>query len=128
MSSTAMTPPPEPGLSLTEMIAAASGVAATIVLGLQQAIKRFSDTRKDTTQTSAQVDVINSLRDELVRMAEQNTKLAVCLNSLQMEVINLRGENLELHTTVRHLHAEVKRLRQAGARSDFGMLEESRPG
>lgn len=127
MSSTTMTPP-EPGMSLTEIVAAASGAAAAIVLGLQQAIKRFSDARKDTTQTSAQVDVINSLRDELVRMAEQNTKLAVCLNSLQMEVINLRGENLELHTTVRHLHAEVKRLRQAGARSDFGLLEESRPG
>jgi predicted nuclease with TOPRIM domain len=127
MSSSVMTPP-EPGPNLTEIIAAASAAAAAVALVLQQIVKRFSDTRKDTTQSGAQIDVINSLRDELVRMAEQNTKLAVCLNSLQMEVINLRGENLELHTTVRHLHAEVKRLRQAGARSDFGLLEESRPG
>ena len=63
------------------------------------------------------------LRDELNRLVDQNGKMADALNLLQMEVVALRGENADLHTTVRHLHSEVRRLRRAGATSDFGELD-----
>lgn len=110
--------------SAMEVVAAISAVVAAIILGAQRIWKVWGDSRADHSRSEAHIEVIDQLREELVRMAVQNTKLAECLNALQLEVINLRSENADLHTTVRHLHAEVKRLRREGATSGFGGLDE----
>lgn len=114
----------EPSGNLVEIVAAVSAAVAAIIIGVQKAWKAWGEGRTGHSRAEAQIEVIDQLREELVRMAVQNTKLAECLNALQLEVINLRSENADLHTTVRHLHSEVRRLRQAGATSGFGGLDE----
>jgi len=111
--------------AIAQVGAAIAAFVAAALFAAKRVIKAFGEARSDHAGASAHVEVIDQLRQELVRMAVQNTKLAECLNSLQLEVINLRGENADLHTTVRHLHSEVRRLRQAGAASGFGELGKS---
>lgn len=111
-----------------EWVFAASAVAAALVVGVQKIWKIWNDTRTDHSKASAHIEVIDQLREELVRMAVQNTKLADCLNTLQLEVINLRGENAELRTTIRHLNSEVRALRKSGSHSGFVPLDEPQQG
>ena len=110
---------------ITQVGAAVVAIVTAVLFAAKRVMKAFGEARSDHAGASAHVEVIDQLRQELIRMAGQNTKLAECLNSLQMEVVNLRGENADLHTTVRHLHSEVRRLRQAGASSGFGELNKS---
>lgn len=118
----------EPTGGITEAAAVASAIAAGLVLGVQKAWKVWGDSRTDHSKSAAQVEVIDQLREELVRMSVQNTKLADCLNTLQLEVINLRGENAELRTTIRHLNSEVRALRKSGSHSGFTPLDEPQKG
>lgn len=119
-----MTPADPPWYSaITEHVATIGALAAAVLLGLQKAIKTFGESRSGLARDSAQAEIVNGLRDELNRLVDQNGKMADALNLLQMEVVALRGENADLHTTVRHLHSEVRRLRRAGATSDFGELD-----
>jgi FtsZ-binding cell division protein ZapB len=114
--------PPTTGV-ITEYVAVISAAAVAMLLGAQRAIKAFGESRSGLARDSAQTEIVNELREELNRLVEQNGKMADAINLMQMEVVALRGENADLHTTVRSLHAEVRRLRRAGATSDFGALD-----
>lgn len=118
------TPDPNETNTLVTIIGGAAGglitMLAAIALAARRATKMWGEAKTDHASDSARAELINNLRDEMSRMAEQNGKLAQCVNSLQLEVANLRGENAELRHTIRHLNSEVRLLRQAGAHSGFG--------
>jgi uncharacterized protein YlxW (UPF0749 family) len=97
---------------------------AALALGTKKALKMWGEAKTEHAHDSAQSELINGLRDEVSRLADQNAKLAECVNSMQMQLISLRGENADLHTTVRHLNKEVGLLRRAGAHSGFGGLDD----
>lgn len=113
---------PSASTSFAEIIAGAGAVAAALVVGINKAVAAFGKARIDTAHSGAQAEVVNGLREELVRMRTQNAELAETLNDLQKEVIHLRGENAELQETIQSLRSEVQRLRESNNDSEMGRL------
>lgn len=110
-----------PDMSFWTKVAEVGGTglvaAGAIIIAFRKAMGNVNGVRIDAAEAGGKIDMLNNLRAELARMAEQNTQLATMLNDLQIEVVKLRGENSELTTTVRHLHAEVRFLRGTTGRS-----------
>lgn len=104
-------PPPSTGYALGEIIAGAAAFATAASVGLMKLFERFKSTQRSATVVDAEMDVINGLRTELTRLAEQNGRLATSLNELQDEVVLLRRENASLHLTVSQLNNEIALLR-----------------
>lgn len=99
----------------TDSIAGAAGgltaaVGAAVLFG-RKILKNVSETKVEFSTDQARALVVDQMRGELTRMAEQNGRLADSLNALQHEVLSLRSENADLHDTVRALRAEVATLR-----------------
>lgn len=90
------------------VLAAAVGAGALAVV--QRVVKAVGATRLQHAADSAQLSIIDGLRVEMVRMHEQNGKLARLVNDLQLEVIQLREENSELRSTVNELRDKMQHL------------------
>ena len=71
-----------------------------VAYGLQRIFKGWSE-------TSAELNVINLMHDELTRMSAQNKILSEELNRLQRELINLNNELQKLTLENKRLHSEV---------------------
>lgn len=83
--------------SVTAWIVAAGG---GILLGLVKLRSMLSSEKTSTAGSDASGGVIEMLRVEVNRLAEQNTRLATMVNDLQLQVIALRTENSELRTLI----------------------------
>lgn len=90
------------------------GVVAAVVLGWQRALKLFSRDRADAASANAETGVVQLMRDELARLAEQNGVLAIAVNTLQNEIVELRKRNGELEVMVGRLKGEIGRLTSQG--------------
>ncbi len=90
------------------LLAAALGAGTLAVV--QRVVKAVGATRLQHAADSAQLSIIDGLRVEMVRMHEQNGKLARLVNDLQLEVIQLRDENSELRSTVNDLRDKMQQL------------------
>lgn len=90
------------------------GVALASIVMLTMYLKKFSNS---WTKTDAESTIVTMMRQELERMAAQNTALQVELNKLQTDVLslnqelrNLTIENQKLHAEVAALTSEITRL------------------
>lgn len=57
--------------------------------------------------TDAYSEIINTLREEVGRLSETNTKLAKALNDLQAENINLKHEIAQLHNALNSMRERL---------------------
>ncbi len=105
--------PPSNGFSFAEAVGAAAALATAGAISLMKVWERFKVTQKTSVSTDGEIDVINSLRGELTRLSEQNTRLGESLNELQIEVGQLRAENAELQRTIVKLNSEISMLRNS---------------
>lgn len=93
----------------------AAAVGAGLLAAVQRVVKSVGATRLQHAADSAQLSIIDGLRVEMVRMHEQNGKLARLVNDLQLEVIQLREENSELRSTVNDLRDKMQQLSDSPA-------------
>jgi len=100
-----------------EWIATLLGTGGVIALGWQRLRRMWSADGVATAQHEAQTDVVQLMRDELARMAEQNSKLAAFVNNLQLRVAELNDQNSVLQRTVASLREEVAQLHAQGKAS-----------
>lgn len=84
---------------LTEISEIAGWVVSAlfgIVLGASHTRKRLKSDSKEVARDEAHTDVIQLLREEVRRLAEQNKRLTEVVDELQKDVQDLRNENIRL--------------------------------
>ncbi len=89
------------------VITASAGGVVALALYIR---KIFGGLGLENARVAGENDVIRILRDEVNRLADTNTKMAVALRDLQEEVTRLRKENSDLSTEIETLSNEIKSL------------------
>lgn len=87
--------------------------AMGLVMVLAVFWRKMTEERLSAQRVNGEVDIIDNLRQELARFADNNAALSSRLSELHQEVEKLRTENAELRAEIVSLTTEVKRLRES---------------
>jgi predicted nuclease with TOPRIM domain len=90
-------------LATPEKVGGIGGAMLALAIAAKSLTKRW---KSDTAET----EVIDMLRAEVLRLSAQNIDLATKLNSLQVELVTLNSELARMTIENNALHGEVKRL------------------
>lgn len=84
------------------------GILAALIAALMWARRLMTGWAKEGVhieRAEAEKQLLTSLREEILRLAEQNGKLARTVNELQIEVAELRGSNTRLQAEIDDLRS-----------------------
>lgn len=99
----------DPDITTTVAQVGATALAAVIggLLAAQRAIKVW-------TSTDAETSVVKLLREEVTRLAHQNSVMAESLNLMQQQIVQLNREKALLQGEVDRLQQQVNVLKDLG--------------
>lgn len=79
------------------------GALGAAVLGLRRILTGWATGKSEASKAMAEVDIVEQLRSEVARLADQNDKLAKTVNELQLQLIEVRRENADLKALIDRL-------------------------
>ena len=80
--------------------------AGTLGAGGRYLHKMFKGMGLEDSRRTAEIEVINTLRAEVDRLANTNAVMSRALSDLQLEIIKLRNENIALTGEIAALRSE----------------------
>ena len=86
-------------------VASIGGAGAMVAMGLYLR-KVFKGMGLEDSRSAAEKGVIDTLREEVTRLAHINSEMSAALTVLQMEIIKLRNENIQLMGEIAELKQE----------------------